>query len=940
MSTPDVPAGPSAPAPAVPAAAPQAAAEAPEAATAIEAPEPVVATAPNTPASRPTERPIITKLELENFKSYAGLKTIGPYHHRFNSIIGPNGSGKSNVIDAMLFVFGKRAKKLRLKKVSELIHNSAEFPDCTFARVNVHFVNVIDKPDGSGVEPVPGTECVISRVAKKDNSSKYLIDNKTATFAEVAEKLDERNIDLKNNRFLILQGEVEQISQMPPLASKPGETGLLEYLEEIIGSNVYVEPIAKASEVYDSAEESRTQTKNRMRAAEKTREGLRGSRDEVVAYHQAQRDVSRRQNLLWHKHRQARIDEARSVEGEVAALEASTEAKQKQLAESEAEIKEREEAVKFASKAHAKLEKQCDEWREKYATFERKDVKMREDLKHNKGEKKKFSTLRKKHGRAVQICRSEVERLKEEAPLREEAIKEANAAQDAAQERVEIVEKTLKGKTEALRSDLAEARKKLKPLGAAADKCKAELDECKAELDLITSRSEDAKKKSKAADKALASARETVSGHGEAVAALHEEKTTKTTRLDAAEAEIVEAKKAEEEAEIQVAETRKCREACQQKMLAAQAAHDEASVLVTAASSGKSSDRDSAVPHDPMLMALRSEDAGVGSDLLGRLGHLGGIDRKYDVAVSTACPALTYLVTETVDGAQKCIDFLRANNLGRATFIVLEKIQYLQDKMDLFAMSPQGTSVSKAKNVARLFDLVSVGEDEDDQRLRVAFYYALRDTLVCKDLDQAVAVAYDGDKCIHRVVTLAGELIERSGTMAGGGGKARSGLMGEKPIPRKASPEEQAAEAARIAEEIKLVAARREKEELEMKKLEEELREIEAAHRAQCKVRDEARSKRRNLEKEIRNLKQALKKLTTKAGKMELDLKAAEQNLPDLERNAAELKKLTVISADEKAQISTLTRQVSNLMPQSDIFVFSFYLSHAHKRGPNLLFAF
>ena len=57
----------------------------------------------------PIERPIIAKMELENFKSYAGLKTIGPFHQRFNSIIGPNGSGKSNVIDAMMFVFGKRA---------------------------------------------------------------------------------------------------------------------------------------------------------------------------------------------------------------------------------------------------------------------------------------------------------------------------------------------------------------------------------------------------------------------------------------------------------------------------------------------------------------------------------------------------------------------------------------------------------------------------------------------------------------------------------------------------------------------------------------------------------------------------------------------------------------------------------------------------------------
>lgn len=55
--------------------------------------------------------------ELINFKSYAGTKTIGPFHKRFSSVVGPNGSGKSNVIDAMLFVFGKRAKKLRLNKV-------------------------------------------------------------------------------------------------------------------------------------------------------------------------------------------------------------------------------------------------------------------------------------------------------------------------------------------------------------------------------------------------------------------------------------------------------------------------------------------------------------------------------------------------------------------------------------------------------------------------------------------------------------------------------------------------------------------------------------------------------------------------------------------------------------------------------------------------------
>lgn len=62
----------------------------------------------------------------------------------FSSVVGPNGSGKSNVIDAMLFVFGKRAKQLRLNKVSELIHNSTHHRDLEIAKVSVFFQEIID----------------------------------------------------------------------------------------------------------------------------------------------------------------------------------------------------------------------------------------------------------------------------------------------------------------------------------------------------------------------------------------------------------------------------------------------------------------------------------------------------------------------------------------------------------------------------------------------------------------------------------------------------------------------------------------------------------------------------------------------------------------------------------------------------------------------------
>ena len=62
----------------------------------------------------------------------------------FSAVVGPNGSGKSNTIDALLFVFGYRANKMRQGKLSELIHNSAGYPDLDHCGVEVHFREIID----------------------------------------------------------------------------------------------------------------------------------------------------------------------------------------------------------------------------------------------------------------------------------------------------------------------------------------------------------------------------------------------------------------------------------------------------------------------------------------------------------------------------------------------------------------------------------------------------------------------------------------------------------------------------------------------------------------------------------------------------------------------------------------------------------------------------
>lgn len=129
---------------------------------------------------------MIENIILENFKSYYGRKEIGPLHKCFTSVVGPNGSGKSNLIESLLFVFGKRASKMRLNNLSQLIHNSAEHKNVDKATVRVRFQDIYDDEDDiDAYDVVPGSQFEIARTVQKNNTSKYFINSKEANLKDV-----------------------------------------------------------------------------------------------------------------------------------------------------------------------------------------------------------------------------------------------------------------------------------------------------------------------------------------------------------------------------------------------------------------------------------------------------------------------------------------------------------------------------------------------------------------------------------------------------------------------------------------------------------------------------------------------------------------------------------------------------------------------------------
>eukprot|EP00978_Attheya_sp_CCMP212_P035706 scaffold157035_cov37-Attheya_sp.AAC.2 len=341
----------------------------------------------------PLPRLMITKMVLENFKSYGGVKEIGPFHKCFSSVVGPNGSGKSNVIDAMLFVFGKRAKKLRLNKVSELIHCSEAYKNnpLEYARVSVYFQEIVDTGDGDeDYRVIPDSEITVTRIARRDNSSKYMLDGKNCTFKEVSKYLDSKGIDLDNNRFLILQGEVEMISMMAPKGKTESDEGLLEYLEDIIGSNKYVEETNEAAAKVEELTDQRQEKLNRVKAVEKEKESLEGAKVEAEALLGKEREIRRKKNILYQIHSMEVGKDAEKADTKRTDILEELEEERVRLKASDDRVKEIEDGLSAQTREYEKIHEELKKTKEEFAAYERRDIKLREDVKHERANKKKL----------------------------------------------------------------------------------------------------------------------------------------------------------------------------------------------------------------------------------------------------------------------------------------------------------------------------------------------------------------------------------------------------------------------------------------------------------------------------------------------------------------------------------------------------------------------
>lgn len=357
---------------------------------------------------------------------------------------------------------------------------------------------------------------------------------------------------------------------------------------------------------------------------------------------------------------------------------------------------------------------------------------------------------------------------------------------------------------------------------------------------------------------------------------LHEKSNASKLALEEARAKIAtiqEARQTKEE------ELRECRKECaklEKEAMKVQTELDKMAQKEPALRSNLSGARQKADEAKASLAAtqtqgnvltglMRLKESGRIEGFHGRLGNLGAIDQRYDVAISTACPQLDNMVVDTVEVGQQCIDYLRKNNLGRANFICLNKLQ----ARDL-------NPIDTPENVPRLFDLIQ----PKSPIFAPAFYSVLQNTLVAKDLPHANRIAYGAKR--WRVVTLDGQLIDKSGTMTGGGTTVSKGRMSSKLV----------AETSR-----------------------DQVAKLESDRDTQERTYQEFQTQQRELQASLRDLKERIPETQVMISKIELELESSSRHIVDAEKRVRELSiKNRRSNVDESiGRISALEKKIEQL---------------------------
>ena len=308
-----------------------------------------------------------------------------------------------------------------------------------------------------------------------------------------------------------------------------------------------------------------------------------------------------------------------------------------------------------------------------------------------------------------------------------------------------------------------------------------------------------------------------------------------------------------------------------------------------------------------LLLEAIERDSSLAKGVYGVLANLIQVDKKYEIAIEMSLGgAIQNIVTASEDEAKKLVNYLRENNLGRASFLPITSVR--------------GTRLSGV-NTKRINGIIGLASDliKYDKKYDGIILSLLGKTVIVEDIDSAVALAkQNGYK--FRIVTLKGDIINPSGAISGGSTPNKTvSILGR------------GKEIKSLEEELKFIKEKIARVEKEKSEYENSISEILEEFNIKQKESQELEITYATEKQKIDNIELEILKLDSKLAKLRTDLdscvKEKELNLNNQEslkekvsdidkQNETlniEIEEFTNLNKDNQKYIDDLNFDITNL---------------------------
>ena len=663
----------------------------------------------------------LKRLEAYGFKSFAD-KIVIEFDAGVTAIVGPNGSGKSNITDAIRWVLGEQnVRNLRAAKAEDIIFaGSATRKKLGIAEVSLVFDNA------DGTLPVDFAEVVVTRRLYRSGESEVFLNRSRCRIKDIYQLFADTGIG-HEGMSIIGQNRIDDI-----LNSRPEERRA--FFEETAGITKYKARKKEALKKLDDTEKNLVRVGDIQQEIESQLGPLAAHAERTRTYQTLEGEFKKyRLTSLSQRYGKRRAeqkaaeDERKAAEDEKTGAETAQQAAEAEKERTQANVVAIEQKMQQESEKHAALQQKVDAVTKELAT-------LRERTENSASVRARLEARKAALTKELIQAAGEIGRLAGEIA---EAEKEAKAA-DARIEKGQ-------GKLRELKDDVAKARTIVEATGQAKEQLQKNLTQQQQVIAVLEKDIE-------------------LGGQGkrEREAALHaaeekkQELESECQRLAKELADASEKRKGIlQEGD---ANAKKLREA-QKALGAARTEREEA--LRTAK---RTEDRLQILRHMQQsyegfgraVRAVLKSTAPWRKGVAGAVAELLTVPEAYVTALSVALAgSQQHLVTQDTETAKAAITFLKAQKLGRATFLPLSTIQ-----------------VREPQNAAALKKMPGVIGWANELVTTEAAYQRVADhllsrTLVVDTLDHALAIA-KAQSYRLRIVTRGGELLSPGGSLTGG----------------------------------------------------------------------------------------------------------------------------------------------------------------------------